>query len=579
MLNRQVLIKRRTSDSSAKLNNVSPLIKRLYQSRGIRSDEECLTSMQYLLPPSSLMNADKAAILLSEAVVEQKRMLIVGDFDADGATATAVAIRGLKLLGGASVEYLVPNRFKYGYGLTPEIVSDAVEFQPDILITVDNGISSCDGVAAARQYGWEVVITDHHLPGDEVPSANVIVNPNQFGDLFPSKSLSGVGVMFYVLAATRQLLEQRGWFSRNKQIMPNLAQLLDLVALGTVADVVPLDWNNRILVDQGLRRIRAGQCAPGITALIEVSGRNQETLQAGDLGFAVAPRLNAAGRIEDMSIGIECLLADDFSTANQLAQRLDRINIERRTIEQSMKESAIVYVNSLVKELDDKPLPYALCLYDEGWHQGVIGILASRIKDLVHRPVIAFAPDGEKHLKGSARSIPGLHIRDALDLVASRNPSLLSKFGGHAMAAGLTIEAQSLEGFTTAFNEVVSELIDEDDLASVLWSDGELEGAEINMETAKELQQAGPWGQAFPEPLFEGEFIVIDRRVVGEKHLKLNLRPESDGQPVSAIQFFYDEEDWPESCNHFYLAYKLTVNEYRGQESVQLNIEHARAIT
>jgi len=579
MINRQVLIKQRTSNSSAKLNSVSPLIQRLYQSRGIQNDEECLTSMHYLLPPTSLMNADKAAMLLSDAIVEKKRMLIVGDFDADGATATAVAIRGLKLLGATCVEYLVPNRFKYGYGLTPEIVTDAVEFQPDILITVDNGISSFEGVAAARQHGWEVLITDHHLPGDEVPSANVIVNPNQFGDKFPSKSLSGVGVMFYVLAATRQLLEQRGWFSQNKINMPNLAQLLDLVALGTVADVVPLDWNNRILVDQGLRRIRAGKCAPGITALIQVSGRNQATLQAGDLGFAVAPRLNAAGRIEDMSIGIECLLTDDLSSASQLAQRLDSINVERRTIEQGMKESALEHVGALLEGLDQASLPYSLCLYDESWHQGVIGILASRIKALVHRPVIAFAPDDETHLKGSARSIPGLHIRDALDLVASRNPGLLSKFGGHAMAAGLSLEAHNLEDFKTAFNKVVCELIDEDDLAPVLWSDGELEGAEISLEIAKELQQAGPWGQAFPEPLFEGEFVVIDRRVVGDKHLKLNLRSGPDTQPISAIQFFYDEQDWPESCNHFYLAYKLTVNEYRGQESVQLNIEHARAIS
>jgi len=346
-----------------------------------------------------------------------------------------------------------------------------------------------------------------------------------------------------------------------------------------VADVVPLDWNNRILVDQGLRRIRAGKCAPGITSLIQVSGRNQATLQAGDLGFAVAPRLNAAGRIEDMSIGIECLLSDDFSLASQLAQRLDSINVERRAIEQGMKESALVHVSALLEGLDQGSLPYALCLYDKSWHQGVIGILASRIKELLHRPVIAFAPDCEAHLKGSARSIPGVHIRDALDLVASRNPSLLSKFGGHAMAAGLSIEARKLEEFTTAFNEVVCELIDEDDLVSVLWSDGELEGAEINMETAKEIQQAGPWGQAFPEPVFEGEFVVIDRRVVGDKHLKLNLRSGSDMQPISAIQFFYDEHDWPESCNQFYLAYKLTVNEYRGQESVQLNIEHARAIT
>ncbi len=579
MVNRQVLIKQRTSDSSAKLNSVSSLIQRLYQSRGIQHDEECLTSMQYLLPPTSLMNADKAAMLLSDAIVEQKRMLIVGDFDADGATATAVAIRGLKLLGATSVEYLVPNRFKYGYGLTPEIVRDAVAFQPDILITVDNGISSLEGVAAARQHGWEVLITDHHLPGDAVPSANVIVNPNQFGDLFPSKALSGVGVMFYVLAATRQLLDQRGWFSQNKINVPNLAQLLDLVALGTVADVVPLDWNNRILVEQGLRRIRAGKCAPGITALIQVSGRNQATLQAGDLGFAVAPRLNAAGRIEDMSIGIECLLTDDMSSASQFAQRLDSINVERRTIEQGMKESALEHVGALLEGLDQTSLPYSLCLYDESWHQGVIGILASRIKELVHRPVIAFAPDDERHLKGSARSITGLHIRDALDLVASRNPGLLSKFGGHAMAAGLSIETQSLDDFSTAFNEVVCELIDEDDLASVLWSDGELEAADISLETAKEIQQAGPWGQAFPEPVFEGEFVVIDRRVVGEKHLKLNLLSGAAVQPVSAIQFFYDEQDWPESCNHFYLAYKLTVNEYRGQESVQLNIEHARAIS
>jgi single-stranded-DNA-specific exonuclease len=433
-------------------------------------------------------------------------------------------------------------------------------------------------VRAAKSLGFQVLVTDHHLPGDELPDADVIVNPNQPGDSFESKNLAGVGVMFYVLAALRRELIARSWFEQQGIGTPNLARWLDLVALGTVADVVPLDYNNRILVEQGLRRIRQDECVPGISALIRVSGRRQEVLTASDLGFAVGPRLNAAGRLDDMSIGIACLLTDDRNEASLAAEQLDHLNRERRDIEQQMKEEAMISLEQLWKGWNADQSPYGVCLYDENWHQGVVGILASRVKEQIHRPVIAFARDDQGDLKGSARSIPGLHIRDALDLVATRHPELLSRFGGHAMAAGLSLKTEHFSEFARAFDEVVRESVGEDDLKSVLWSDGGLKSDEMNLISARSLQRAGPWGQGFPEPLFDDEFEIVQRRIVGERHLKLVLKRQDSSQIIDAIAFFFDPADWPEECQRFRLAYRLSVNEYQGKESVQLMIEYARAL-
>jgi single-stranded-DNA-specific exonuclease len=531
-----------------------------------------------LLPVEQLSHSEEAARLIADAIAAQRRMLVIGDFDADGATSTALALRGLRAMGARHVDYLVPNRFEYGYGLTPEIVEVAQAYRPELIITVDNGISSIAGVQAARAMGCQVLVTDHHLPGSVLPEADVIVNPNQPGDLFPSKNLAGVGVMFYVLAALRRELVQRAWFEQQGILPPNLAQWLDLVALGTVADVVPLDYNNRILVEQGLRRIRQDQCVPGIAALIRVASRNRERLASSDLGFAIGPRLNAAGRLDDMSIGIACLLTDDPKEAMTSAEELDQLNRERRSIESQMKDEAMTSLSRLWEGWDREHLPYGVCLYDERWHQGVVGILASRVKEQIHRPVIAFARDEQGDLKGSARSIPGLHIRDALDLVATRHPELLTRFGGHAMAAGLSLKAGAFDAFAQAFDAVVRELLSEDDLKSVIWSDGGLEKDEMNLAMARELQRAGPWGQAFPEPLFDDEFEVINRRIVGERHLKLVLRRKCASDEIDAIAFFYDPVEWPEDRNAYHLAYRLGINEYQGNESVQLIIEYARVL-
>lgn len=565
-------------DEAGNLDGLPALLQRVYRSRGLNDLSECQYTLDGLMPAAQLLHSDRAAVLLAEALTEQRRMLVVGDFDADGATSTALALRGLRAMGARHVDFLVPNRFEYGYGLTPEIVEVARDYNPDLIITVDNGISSIEGVEAARAVGYQVLVTDHHLPGDQLPEADVIVNPNQPGDTFPSKNLAGVGVMFYVLAALRRELVLRGWFEQQGMEPPNLARWLDLVALGTVADVVPLDFNNRILVEQGLRRIRRDECVPGISALIRVSGRNQATLSATDLGFALGPRLNAAGRLDDMSIGIACLLTDDRDEAMMAAGELDSLNRERRSIESKMQEEAMAGLERLGSDLESEQLPYGVCLYDADWHQGVVGILASRVKEQIHRPVIAFAQGEQGDLKGSARSIPGLHIRDALDTVAARHPELLSRFGGHAMAAGLSLRAGDFSAFSKAFDTVVRERLGEDDLKSVIWSDGGLEDAEIKLDMAKELQRAGPWGQAFPEPLFDDTFEVVQRRVVGERHLKLVLRREGGSDEVDAIAFFYDLEAWPEDRSRYQLAYRLSVNEYRGNESLQLIIEFARAL-
>lgn len=560
-------IRRRKPVDNALPEELHPLLRRLYAARNVRSAQELDYDLAALLSPEQLAGTAAAAELLAEQL--DRKILIVGDFDADGATSTAVGILGLRALGAQQVDYLVPDRFRFGYGLTPEIVELARAREPSLIITVDNGISSIAGVEAARAAGIKVLVTDHHLAGAELPAADVIVNPNQPGDEFPSKALAGVGVMFYVLLALRRQLREAGRLQQE----PRLAELLDLVALGTVADVVPLDANNRRLVDQGLRRIRGNACRPGIRALIEVAGRSQRDIAATDLGFAVGPRLNAAGRLEDMSIGIECLLADDYARAIDYANRLDDLNRSRREIEREMQEEALRAIEDI--ELDGEQLPMALCLHHPDWHQGVVGLVASRIKERYHRPVVAFAPadDGES-LKGSARSVHGVHMRDVLDAVATRHPGLVSKFGGHAMAAGLSLPPERLDDFRAALEEEVARWIDRDELRGILHSDGELAPEQLSLEAAELLRHAGPWGQAFPEPLFDGVFEIVSRRIVGERHLKLRLRLPGDGRQLDAIAFNEDGGELPEGQAAIRAAYRLDVNEFRGQRSAQLVIEH-----
>ncbi|MEZ5540889.1 MAG: single-stranded-DNA-specific exonuclease RecJ [Pseudomonadota bacterium] len=548
-------------------DDLPAILRRVYSARAVASGAELDYSLERLIPPQRLGGAGAAAALLAQVMAARQRILVVGDFDADGATSCALVLRALRAMGAADVRYLVPNRFEYGYGLTPEIVADACRLQPALIMTVDNGISSVAGVAAARQAGIRVLITDHHLPGADLPAADVIVNPNQPGEAFPSKALAGVGVAFYVMLALRAHLRERGWFTPQRP-QPNLAQWLDLVALGTVADVVPLDRNNRVLVQQGLARIRAGLCVPGMRALLEAGGRNSARAVAADLGFAVGPRLNAAGRLDDMSLGIECLLADDMPRAREMAARLDALNCDRKEIESDMQAQALAALADL--ELRDRQLPTGLCLFDPDWHQGVIGILAARIKERVHRPVIAFARSAAGEIKGSARSIPGLHIRDALDAVAARHPALIRRFGGHAMAAGLTLAERDFTAFAAAFDAEVSRHLGADDLDCVLYSDGTLTEEEFSLTTAQTLRDAGPWGQGFPEPLFDGEFTILEQRVVGERHLKLVLR--AGAGRLEAIAFNTDPV--PASCRQARLAYRLDVNEFRGRLGPQLRVEY-----
>lgn len=553
--------------------SIAPLLNRIYLARNITSLKELDYGLKYLPSPSKMKGMDDAVSLLIEHLNAERKILIIGDFDADGATSTALMMRGLRAMGARQLSFLVPDRFKFGYGLTPEIVDVAAQQNPDLIITVDNGIASIDGVAAAKQKGIRVLVTDHHLAADELPDADAIINPNQPGDDFPAKNIAGVGVAFYLLLALRSALRDAGWFSKHQIAEPNLAEYLDLVALGTVADVVPLDHVNRILVKQGLARINGGQACAGILALIDVAKRIPGNLSASDLGFSVAPRLNAAGRIENMSIGIECLLADDSETAHQIAVRLDEINLERRAIEGEMKQQAL----HELKKIDlsaDRDIPVGLCIFDQNWHQGVIGILAARIKERFHRPVIAFARAGDEQegLKGSARSIPGLHIRDVLDAVATRHPGLITKFGGHAMAAGLSLPADSYTAFSCAFNEEVERQLGDTALEKVLMTDGELTTADLDLNTAVLLRQAGPWGQHFPEPLFEGDFDVIDRRIVGKHHLKMQLA--IGDIPVDAIMFNIREGDERMVRGRVHVVYRLDVNEFRGRKSVQLMVEH-----
>ena len=547
-----------------------PALRRIFAGRQITSETELDTSLPGLHRPDALLGINAAVDLVVRALERRDHILVVGDFDADGATSSALMVTGLRAMGADRADYLVPNRFEYGYGLTPEIVAVAATRSPDLIITVDNGISSLAGVDAARRRGIPVLVTDHHLPGDRLPDAAAIVNPNQPGDRFPSKALAGVGVAFYVLMALRARLDASDWFQRRGIARPNLATYLDLVALGTVADLVPLDRNNRILVQQGLQRLRAGHCRPGIRALLEVAGRNAARAVAADFGFAVGPRLNAAGRLDDMSHGIECLLSEDGGRAKQLAQHLDALNRERREIEADMQQQAVQVIEHL--HLRDDGLPPGLCLYDADWHQGVIGILAARIKERFHRPVIAFADTGTGELKGSARSIPGLHIRDTLDAIAARHPQLLQKFGGHAMAAGLSLAKADLPAFERAFHAELRLRLDQDTLQGVLETDGELSDSDLELDFAELLRNAGPWGQGFPEPLFEGVFDVVSQRVVGTAHLKLAVRPEGSRRVLDAIAFNQAAKP-PRPGQKLRLAYRLDSNEYRGMLGVQLVVE------
>jgi single-stranded-DNA-specific exonuclease len=567
------IIRRSVPQSQPLSGQVDPLLGRIYAARGIASESELVRELGALPAPSELPGTAQAAGLLHQTMEESGKILIMGDFDADGATSCALAVLGLRAMGAADVDYLVPNRFKHGYGLTPEIVDAALELSPDLLVTVDNGISSVAGVAAANTAGVPVLVTDHHLPGRELPQAAVIVNPNLSPDQDMGKNLAGVGVLFYVLLALRSRLREHNWFSEHGIEEPNLADFLDLVALGTVADVVPLDHLNRILVHQGIRRIRAGHCRPGIKALLRVAGRNQQQHVAADMGFAIGPRLNAAGRLEDMSLGIETLITDSEHQAEQGAAELDRLNRQRREIEDDMRQQATAHLESLELQ-DSTSMPFGLCIFDPGWHQGVIGILASRIKEHYHRPVIAFAAAGDGWIKGSARSVPGLHIRDILDSVAVKHPGLIDRFGGHAMAAGLTLGEDSFKNFCDAFDHEVREHLAPEDIRGVIHSDGELQPEQLTLELAQTLREAGPWGQHFPEPLFDGEFTLVNWRIVGEKHLKMVLATGNREVVLDAIAFNQADKLPQNDQQRMVAAYRLDVNEFRGNRSVQMIIQH-----
>lgn len=544
----------------AKLGDIDPLHARLFATRGLTSETQLDYGLAQMAPLSALENIDAAAELVISK--REQRIVVVGDFDVDGATSTALMLRCLRQFGFEDVEYLVPNRFDYGYGLTPEIVAVAAERSPQLLITVDNGVSSIEGVARASEYGFPVLITDHHLPGKELPAAAVILNPNLRDSRFPSRNLAGVGVAFYLLAKIGRLLEEQGQIGAAK--IP--ARYLDLVALGTVADVVPLDHNNRILVQQGLLRIRAGRAVAGIEALLTQSGRTLQRCVSTDLGFAVGPRINAAGRLQDISVGIECLLTDSAETAHEYAGALDDINKQRREIEADMREQAFRYVD----QLGEQRWPSCVCVYDSSWHQGIVGLIAARVRERCHRPVIAFAREDEHFLKGSGRSIPGVHIRDLLEAVSTAKPGLIEKFGGHAMAAGLTIAESRLEEFKKIAAEQMHRLYPEADFSGAIISDGPLPDASINLDFARSLRDAGPWGSAFPEPLWSGDFAVLEQRTVGENHLKLRVRPAGGGHIVDAIAFNQAGAAYRGTVQ---LAYKLDVNEYRGKESPQLIVE------
>ncbi|MFT3741162.1 MAG: single-stranded-DNA-specific exonuclease RecJ [Gammaproteobacteria bacterium] len=563
---------RRTALSAAKFPDLSPLLNRIFTARGVQNARELEHGLEHLIPFHTLKNIDRAVECLYTALAQQHRVVIVGDFDADGATSSALAVAALQSFGLQHITFLVPNRFEYGYGLTPEIVQVAAQSHPHWIMTVDNGISSIDGVVAASQLGIRVLITDHHLPGEQLPDAEVILNPNQPDDQFPSKNLAGVGVVFYLMLALRQRLRQVGWFAEHHLTEPNMAEFLDLVALGTVADLVPFDHNNRILVQQGLRRIKAGKARLGIQALLKIANRPAQALVASDLAFGIAPRLNAAGRLDDMTVGINCLLAPDLDTAMQLASSLDNLNKDRKEIEADMQQQAWLALEKIAKF---HHLPAGVCLYDPNWHQGVIGILAARVKEKVHRPVVIFANGQGEELKGSGRSIPSLHLRDVLETIAKQNPALIQKFGGHAMAAGLTIKLSHFPAFCLAFAETVGQQLSANDLQGHVLSDGELTAEELTLQTATQLRELVPWGQAFPEPLFDNDFHIVEQRIVGLRHLKLLLNLSGTEAIFPAIAFNVDLKTWPNyRVEKVRAAYRLDINEFQGQKKMQLLVEH-----
>ncbi|MEH0666878.1 single-stranded-DNA-specific exonuclease RecJ [Vibrio scophthalmi] len=558
--------------------SIDPLLRRIYINRGIQSVEQLETTARALHSYQKLHGIEAAVSLLFEAIRLNQRIIVVGDFDADGATSSALSVLALRMLGSSNVDYLVPNRFEDGYGLSPEVVDQAIELGAQVIMTVDNGVSSIEGVRYAKQQGLTVLVTDHHLPGHELPEVDAMVNPNLDECAFPSKALAGVGVAFYLMMALCVHMRKAGWFAEQGMAEPKLMELIDLVALGTVADVVPLDENNRILVHQGLQRIRAGKARPGIQALIEVAKRDAKRLVASDFGFALGPRINAAGRLDDMSFGVELLMSNNIHAARRMASELDGLNQTRKEIEEGMKQEAMAFCERL-QFGEGSQLPYGLVLFQRDWHQGVIGILASRIKEQFHRPVIAFADGGDGAIKGSCRSIPGLHMRDALDRIDTQHPGLIKKFGGHAMAAGLTIMEKDFERFATLFNQTVEQELDEAALKGVILSDGELRPEEFSMHTAHVLRSGGPWGQAFPEPIFDGEFMVLHQKLVAEKHLKLMLEPLYRGHPtgltIDAIAFNVDLRRWPDaSAKTVHLAYRLDINEFRGNQSLQLMVDY-----
>ena len=552
---------------------IHPVLKRVYASRNIKSSKDLDYSLSSLIPFEQLSGINDAVILLQEMLEQKKRMLIIADFDADGATSCALAIRGLTAMGAKDVIYVVPNRFEHGYGLSPEIVDVALDYDPDLIITVDNGISSICGVEYARKNGVKVLITDHHLPAKELPNADVIINPQLANDKFPSKNLAGVGVIFYILLALRAKLKQEYWFENNNIDYPNLANFLDLVALGTIADLVPLDKNNRTMVAHGLKLIKNNKSKPGIYALLNQAGRQLSKLTSSDLSFAVAPRLNAAGRLTDMSLGIECLLTDDEDDAIKIAGKLNRLNIERRKIQDNMQEEALAELEKYLQDTSGE-IPYGICIYDKDWHQGVVGILASKIKEKFNRPVIVFAKENEGVLKGSARSIAGLHIKDVFDEIATLHPELIITFGGHAMAAGLTIKESEYSNFSNIFNKYANQYISSDRLEDEYLTDGELSDEDFTVPLAQAIQDAGPWGQSFPEPTFAGQFKILDKRVVGENHLKLKLQSRDNSATLDAIAFNMTDTNWPPETQQIVSTYRLGINDFQGSSQIQLFIEH-----
>ncbi len=566
-------LKRRKVLPGLSAPSLHPVVRRVFAARGVVSESEIDYRLEHLARPDQLSNLTEAAKLVADAIQQQRKILVCGDFDADGATGVALAVRVLRAFGSTSTDYAVPNRFDFGYGLSAAFVEAIADREPELIITVDNGISSVEGTARARALGFDVLVTDHHLPGARLPQANAIVNPNLPGDPFPSKALAGVGTMFYLLAGVRDVLQRRDWFAGRPA--PKLAEFLDLVAVGTVADLVPLDINNRRLVQQGLARIRQGRCCAGLRALLDIAGKDLRRVSAMDLGFAVGPRLNAAGRLTDMALGIECLLADNDVQAQEMALKLNELNAMRQELQADMLESAEQQLAQLQSQLDSIERQHAICLFDDSWHQGIVGLLASKIKDQLHRPVVVFAPSspGSSELKGSVRSIAGYHVRDALAAIDTASPGVIEKFGGHAMAAGLSLRRQHLEAFTRQWQQLAERSLSEAQLQRTVLTDGELSEQELSIDTADALFAAGPWGQDFPEPQFEGCFKLIDYRLVGAQQNHLKLRLGLDQKAVDAIAFQTDASQLPQRGGDLRIVYQPTVNEFRGQRSLDLLVK------